>query len=323
MTVLQTRIAGLGLAKQTVKGTGIGTPVYGMGVRSGSMIDVGVEQESDSISFSSRISADDNRLGVNPGVSLGTRLWPRSGPLLCYAALGAISSTGAGPYTHTITPGSDLPYLTIFTQLDTEYHKVVDCKVDELTISWEGRAPVEAEAVFKGITWTGYTASWTPTNDETGQTRYIPPSGTFKMDAASGTPLTAAITGGRIHVSNNIVPVPLSANVYPDDVAVALQEIEYELTLMPADSTEWRKAMTGSGAGTTASASAVYGSAEVFFTIDASNDIKFAATRVAFMGDYPEMDPGGGPAEFTMTGRVKKPAGAALTVTAHNQTASY
>lgn len=320
---LNRRIAFIGVAKQTAKGAPAASPTFGLGLRGGGIIAVELEQENDSITFASRVSSDSNRTGVNPAGSFQTRLWPRSSGLLLYGALGSINTAGAGPYTHTITPGNDLPYLTFFTQYDTEYHQVDDAKINTLTLAWDGRAPVEVECGLMGCDATLYRASWTATNDEVGQTRFIPPGGTFEIDAASGTPATAPITGGRFSVSNGIVPVPLSANVYPDDVVPAEAELEVELRLMPTNTTEWRKLMTGSGAGTSATGTTVYGSFSIYFEIDANTHLTIAGTRVAFTADYPEVDPGGGPAELTLTGRIHKPAGAAVTATLVNATASY
>jgi hypothetical protein len=324
MTVLQKRIAGIGLSKQSAKGVaGVSPATYGLGVRSGSILRVEIDQESDSISFSSRISGDENRLGVNPGAACVTRAWPKSVGLLLYAALGGDSVSGSGPYTHAITPASDLPYLTVFTQLDTEYHSIADCKVNRLSITWNEREPLEVEMELAGITWTGYTAAWSATNDENGQSRFIPPGGIFKVDTSSTTPAVAAITGGTITINNNLVAVPLSVSTLPDDQAVAMQEIEYSLNLMPSSSVEWRKILTGAAGGTSAVGTPVYGSADCKFTIDASNDLQIASTRIGFLADYPEMDPSGGPAELTLNGRVKKPTGAAMTATVINSVASY
>lgn len=320
---LQKRIAFAGLSKQTAKGAGAAAATYGLGIRGGSVLMVNLEQENDGITFASRVSAYDNRLSITPGASIQTRLWPRSAGLLLFGALGGISTTGAGPYTHTITPGATLPYLTAFAQMDTEYHKIVDCKINSLSLSWTERAPVEVEYELMGITWTGYTASYTTTNDENGQPRFIPPGGVFQVDTMSSTPATAKIVGGRITINNGLVPIPLSAAVTPDDLMEAEAALEVELRLMPDATTEWRKIITGSGSGTAATGTEIYGSFKEKFTIDASNDLEIGSTKVAFLADYPEADPAGGPAEVTLTGRIKKPAGAAMTATLVNSVATY
>lgn len=320
---LQKRIAFVGIAKQTAKGAAAASATYGLGVRGGSVLMVDLQQENDAITFASRVSSYDNRTGINPGASIQTRAWPRSIGLLLYGALGSISTSGVGPYTHTITPGSTLPYLTFFSQFDTEYHKIADCKVNVLNIAWTERSPVEVDFDLMGVTWTGYTASYTTTNDENGQSRFIPPGGVFQVDTSSGTPVTAKIAGGRIGINNNLVPIALSASASPDDVFEAEAALEVELRLIPTDTTEWRKIITGTSGGTAAVGTEIYGSFSTKFTIDAGNDLTLAATRVAFMADYPEADPSGGPAEITVTGRIKKPAGAALTATLINSVTSY
>lgn len=320
---LQKRIAFAAISKQTAKGAPNATPTFGLGLRGGGIIDAGLEQENDGITFASRVSGDSNRNGVNPAASLSTRLWPRSSGLLLYGALGGIVTTGAGPYTHTITPGATLPYLTYFGQLDTEYHEVDDCKINTLEITWDGRAPVECQATLMGCGASFYRASWTPTNDENGQTRFIPPGGTFKLDTDSATPVTAPVTGGRITINNNLVPVPLSASVTPDDVFEAEAMLEIELRVIPPATTFWRTIVTGADAGTTATGSVVYGSAEINYIIDASNDLKLTAPRVAWQAEYPDVDPAGGPVELTLTGRIHKPAGAAFTAVLKNAVVSY
>lgn len=320
---LQKRIAGAGLSKQSGKGTPAGAATYALGVRGGSTLMVDLQQENDEITFSSRVSAYDNRLSVTPGASIQTRLWPASGGLLLYGALGAISTSGAGPYTHTITPGATLPYLTHFGQLDTEYHKVADCKVNSLEIAWTERSPVEVAYELMGITYTGYTAAYTITNDESGNARFIPPAGTFQLDANATTPVTAKIIGGRVTINNNLVPIPLSAAITPDDVFEAEASLEVELRLMPTDTTEWRKILTGTNVATTPTGVEIYGSFLTKFVIDANTECTLTSTRVAFLADYPEADPSGGPAELTVVGRIKKPAGAALTAIMKNATPTY
>jgi hypothetical protein len=321
---MQKRIAFVGLSKQTAKGSAASTPAtFGFGIRGGGVLQAGLEQESDAITYASRISPDENRTAINPGAVIPTRLWPRSGGLLLYSALGGLVTTGSGPYTHTITPAATLPYLTVFSQLDTEYHKLADCSVDTLGINWSERAPVEVEATLKGVTWTGYTAAWTATNDEATTNKFIPPGGTFGIQGRTGTPDTAAkITAGSITINNNLVPVPLSKAIYPDDNFPAEQTIDVSFTLMPDSTLDFRRALTDADAGTTFTGNPVFGSFSVQF-VDGANSCTLTGTRVAFFPEYPEADPGGGPAELTMVGRVKKPAGAALTAVMINTTVSY
>lgn len=321
---MQKRIAFVGLKKQTAKGSPGSTPAtFGFGIRGGGVIQGGIEQESDAITYSSRLAPDENRTGINPSASISTRLYPRSSGLLLFGALGTIVTTGTGPYTHVITPGDTLPYLTAFTRLDTEYHRLQDAKVNDLTLAWTERAPVEVEGTLMGGAVDWYTSAWTATNDEGTQAKFVPPGGTFKLHGSSATPATAPITAGSVGINNNLVPIPLSKSVTPDDIFEAEQVIDCSFTLMPENTMEFRRAMTGADAGTASTGVPVYGSFEVRFEIDATTHLVIAATRVAFFPEYPEADPSGGPAELTMVGRVKKPAGAGLTATLTNAFAAY
>lgn len=320
---LQKRIAFVGLARQPVQGTPVTPPAFGLGMRGGAVLDPGLEQESDAITYGTRISPDENRTAFNPGLSIPTRLYPRSSGLLLYSALGAIASTPGTPNSHVITPAATLPRLTAYGQMDTEYHQIADCKLDTLKIAW-ARGPVDVDATLKGVTWTGYTSSWTPTADESGVTRFIAPGGTFQLHGRSNTPVDAAITGGVITISNNLVPIPLSKNIAPDDIFEAEQVIDVSFTLMPASTLDFRRAITDSDTGTTFSAQPVFGSFTVVFIIDPTlTKLTLTGTRVAFTPNYPEADPAGGPVSYTMAGRVKKPAASALTATLLNQTAGY
>ena len=94
---LQKRIAFAGISKQTAKGAGTAAATYGLGVRGGGVLMVELQQENDAITFASRVSAYDNRLGINPGASIQTRAWARSIGLMLYGALGSIATGGAGP----------------------------------------------------------------------------------------------------------------------------------------------------------------------------------------------------------------------------------
>jgi hypothetical protein len=326
--MIQKRIQFVGLKKQSAKGSVGSTPAtYGLGTLGGSILVVGIDQEPDEITYGAdkRISPDENRNAVNPGFGIRTRAYPRTLPLLAYLAHGAIATTGAGPdYSHAITPALTLPYVTGFAKLGSEYAKIGDAKCNTLSLSWSERRPLEVEATFLGITEFLTEPAWTATTDETGQSKFAPPGGTFKVDTASGTPAVAKITGGRYSVNNNLIGIPLSASQRPDDMAEGEQAIDVELTLMPDDFAEWKKAVTGTGSGTASQATPVFGSFDLKFLIAANIYAQIVATKVAFTPDFPDGDPGGGPVELTLPGRVKQPAaGDAVTFTVANQTASY
>lgn len=325
--MIQKRLVAAGLSKQAGKGAAATSPAtFLLPVLGGSVLQVHIEQEAEAIAYSKRISPDENRLGVMGGAALRVRAYPRSIPAFLYGALGALATSGpvGGNYTHIATPADDLPYWTLFARMAAEYGLVPDCKIDQLTLSWSQRAPLEVEAVLLGRGPVLGAAAWSGTNEELGQPRFRGPGGTFKIDAASGVPVEAAVVGGRITIANNLAGIPLSKDVVPDDLFPGEQVIDVAFTLQPSDFAEWRKIVTGTAGGVGASSAPIYGSFEDTLVIDADTSLKFEGLRTAFLADFPEADPAGGAAEIELVGRVKQPvAGNAFTATALNQFVSY
>ncbi len=316
-----------GIAKQTAKGSAASSPTYGLPTRGGGLLQVELEQERDPLTWKDtyRAAYEVDRRGVNPAVELQTRAYLSSIGLLLYGALGAVTTTGTSPdYTHTFTAAATLPYLTAWTLLGSERAKVVDCKVDRLALSWTGRELLSLDVTLLGCTPSFGEPSWTPTTDEQTAERFRPVGGTLKLDAASGTPAAAKVSAGSVELRNNVSRVPLSDSVLAADVFENGLEVEVSLTVVPDDLAEWRKAVTGSASGTSASSAPVYGSVELTFQIASNKSLKLTLPRVAFAPSFPEGDPGGGPVELEMSGSALRTASAGpITAELKNQVASY
>jgi hypothetical protein len=322
--MFQSALARVGIAKQTVKGTPAANPMFALGVKSGAVASVDIDQDDEDITSATRISPGSNRTAVKSGETFTSRVFARSIGLYMFLALGAKAVSGAGPYIHVITNANVLTYGTLFGEQDGNLFAVQDGIVDELSLKWDGAGPVELSVTAKG-TILNLSPTFVATTDESGGaiTYMAAAGGTFKLDVSSATPATARVTAGEIKIKNNAEEVILSASVVPDDVFVGQQEFDVSLTIVPNDYTDWRKAVTGTGAGTTASQVAIYGSYEVQFT-DGTNTLKVAQLRVAFLADLPEADPKGGPQKLELKGRGKLPAsGAAMTATVTNTQVSY
>lgn len=304
------------------KGTLAATPKYGFGLRGGSVLRAGMEQDFEALTVTDRLPPSAFRTAFLPSLSAESRVWPRSAPLLLFGALGAISSTGsADPFTHTVTPAVTLPYLTAFTRLDTEYHKIRDGRVASLALSWERAEPLEATYELQGTVASLFQASWTATTDESLDQSFFPHGGVFEVETVGSTPLTADIAAGEIRIQNNLRPVQLSKSVEPADNWPGAQIITVRLRLIPNDTELWRKIVTGSASGTAVTPTPQYGSFHVKFTIQTSPErsLDLTAPRVAFTGEYPEPSPDGGPVELEIEGTVVKPStGNAFTATVKN-----
>jgi hypothetical protein len=321
---LNKKIAVVAFDKQTAFGTLAANRKYGFGVRSGSILDAGVDQAFEELTTANRFPPSAYRSGALWTVDAVSRAWPRSVAMLLENALGGrVTTGGADPFLHTITPADVPGYLTAATRLDTEYHKIRDCRVDVLSFSWNQAEPVEMGVRLMGTVGSPYTSSGDPSTDDSDQQSFFPAGGVFAMDSDSITPVTADITGGTITIANHLEPVRVSRSLEPIDVWPGLHEITVTLRLIPTNTTLWRSVVTGTDAGTALGNAPVYGSFHTLFTITAgTRDLDLAATRIAFMGDYPEPDPAGGPVEIELTGTVVKPAAAAFTALVHNQEAA-
>lgn len=322
MPPIQSAIAQIGAAKQSGKGSVAASPTYAQGVTGGAVMTVEVAQELEERTSGVRMAPAVNRTGVMPGIDMTARAHPKGVGLWLYGALGAISTTGAGPYTHTISLGDDLPYLTTFGKLGSNIYSVRDVKVDTLGLSFENANPVELSVAGMG-TVVGFPGAFSPVNDDTRAAYFTAASGTFKLDVDSGTAVTASITAGEINIANNVETIMLSGSISPDDVFPGRHEIEVSFDIVVANLDDWRTIMNGSASATAAEDEPVYGSFEIAFT-SGTNTLTLAATRVAFTTEFPEADPAGGPVSLTLAGLVvQTAAGAGMTATLVNDVSTY
>jgi hypothetical protein len=315
-----------GLARQTAKGSAAASPTFGLPTRGGGLLVVEVEQDPDPLTWRDtyRTPYEADRKAVRPGMSLATRAYLRALGLLLYGALGQISSSGTTDYTHTITQASSLPYLTAWTLLGTERAKVVDCKVDELAISWDGRGLLDVDVTLLGLTSSFGESAFTAATDESTGERLSPVGSTLKVDVGSATPVVAPVRAGEFRIRNNLTRLELASSVLPADVVEGASEVTCNLTLVPDDLGDWREFLTGTASGTSATAAPIYGSVDLLFQIAANKSLQIVIPRCAFTVSFPEGDTGGGPVELSLEGTALRQASAgAVTATLKNQVASY
>lgn len=319
---IQSALALVGAAKQSAKGSAATDPTYSHGITDGQVVTVEVSQELESRTSGTRFAPAVNRTAVMPGMDFTCRAHAASSGLWLFGALGAKSVTGSSTYTHTITLGSDLPYLTVFGKLDTNIYAVQDFKVDSLEVSWSENEPVEMAVSGMGCA-IDLAGTYTPTTDDSAAAYMRPTGGSFQIDIDGTTLAAAKITAGSISVANNLTPVMLSGTLTPGDVFPGQQAVEVSLDITPENLNDWRTVLTGTSNGTTIANAPIYGSFSCQFT-DGTNTLTLAATKVAFTMDFPSADAAGGPVTLSLAGLVVIPAsGSPLTATLVNTTASY
>jgi hypothetical protein len=320
---IQSALALVGAAKQSGKGSAETDPTYQHGITDGQVMTVEVAQDLEARTSGTRFAPAVNRTGVMPGIEFTCRGHVSSLGLWLYGALGAVATTGSSPnYSHAITTGADLPYLTAFGSLDSNLYSVEDVKVDSLEVSWSENEPVEFSVTGMGTN-VGFPASITATTDDSAAAYLRPAGGTFQVDIDGTTLAAAKVTGGSVSINNNLSPIMLSGTITPGDVFPGQQAVEVSLDVTPDNLNDWRTILTGSSAGTSVSAAPVYGSFSIQFT-DGTKTLTLAATKVAFTTEFPSADAGGGPVTLSLAGLVVIPAsGSPFTATLTNGVASY
>lgn len=321
---IQSALALVGAAKQTAKGSPGASPTFSHGITDGSVMTVEVQQELESRTSGTRFAPAVNRTGIMPGMEFTCRAHAASAGLWLYGALGAVATTGSAPnFSHAITLGSDLPYLTAFGKLESSIYVVEDLKVDTLELSWSENDPVEMAVSGMGCD-IDLAGTFTPGTSDEFATYMRPAGGTFQIDIDGSTLAAAQVTAGSVSIANNLTPVMLSGRLTPGDVFPGQQAIEVSLDVTPDNLADWRTILTGTSNGTTVSAAPIYGSFSVQFT-DGTKTLTLAAGRVAFTTEFPAANADGGPITLSLAGLVVLGAtgGTAFTATLTNGVASY
>ena len=333
--MINTSIGLIGVAKQSAKGTAASAPSFVHGLTGGQVFKLDRSVESDDVSCGVRAGTDSHVESIVPGADFDTYGYADVLPLYFYGAMGSIASAAAsgdgmsGYYTHTVTLGDLLAYLTVWGRIGGEYSSVAGCKVSALEMDFEGNSPLDFGITLLGLVATlGLSAFPGEVDPSCFDGYFIPTGGTFKIDTGSGTPAVAPVTKGNLKLENNCSAVSVAGQVMPGDIEEGKLTSSGSVTVKPDDMTLYKKMVTGSGTGTTPTGAMVYGSFEWNFTHskDSKCSLKVTATNVPFTADFPDVAPDGGAAEmqfsFDNIG-VASPSGSPVTVEITNQVASY
>ena len=323
---VQTFTAISGVAKQASKGTLAANPTFAHGLTGGTPISVEPNHSALEVTAGKRASYNVIREGVVNGATIEAPAYLKSLGLYLLGALGTDSVTGTGPYVHTYATG-DLPYLSVFAKgLDTTIEAIRDCKVDELSIKWEGNQPVTISVKLLGTTFS-YPSTFTATTDETGSESFlVATGGTFQIDPLGSTLANARVISGELTIKNNVSAIDPAASIEADDVFEGVQEHSLKLTIVPDSLAEFRKVITGAANGTAVSATAPTGSVSLTFKENAgTGQLAVTGSKVAFMTSFPDADPKGGAVEIELAGMAVMPAGgtAPLVYALTNAQATY
>src|ERR1041385_4782683 len=161
------RLTLAGIARQTGKGVAAANPTYDCGLISGAAFSGSLEQSAEEITLDRLSAPGVNRTAFKPGIDFAVRAYPALTGMILLAALGAdVVTGGADPYSHTLSDATDVGYFTLFGSLGTDYLKIPDCKLDKLTIKWDGPSPIELDTSWLGCDFTWLASAWVPTQTQ-------------------------------------------------------------------------------------------------------------------------------------------------------------
>jgi hypothetical protein len=236
------------------------------------------------------------------------------------AALGSMATSGTTDFTHTITPGNTLPYITVWKNLsDTLYEVYRDCKVGSLTISAEAGSPLTGTVGIQGAKATRLTA-----DPDVGATLPVESSTVYNYNDVAvtlGGGATALVRSFELTIENNVTRQQTD-DVEPYDVIEGTREVSLGFDLIFETLDEYNKFHYGGAAGTTISPNIFTTSAAFVFTKSATNEIGFNLPSIAYEEFPVDPDPGGEPITASVRAVAQRGGSPVVTATVKNQSAA-
>lgn len=335
--MINTSIGLLGVALQTAKATAAAAPVFKHGLTGGGLVKPERSIEQKNVACGLRANASNGAYvsEVNMGIDFETLAYADALGLYAYAQLGNVISTPdtkQGYYKHVITLGSALPYLTFWGQIgdtsESTVSKAIGCKMDTLSVSFEGNNPLEIGITAAGIDAELFGAWSGEVEPSCFDGYFIPTDGAFLLDTSTAMPAEAVVTSGSMELGNSLTAYRSAGRVVPAELSEGKLSTSGSMKVIPEDWTLIRKLLTGSENGTKVTSKIVYGSLKWTFTHsqDASCKLEIEAKNIPFNCDTPEVDPEGDSAEidfsFDDVGIASK-SGTPVTITIVNKVQKY
>ena len=323
-----------GAAIQIDRDTAATKPTFVHGLTGGSPFGVSRSIESTPISCGNRAPSDARVASIEVAPSVETVAFPDALGLYLLAALGKVESKPVadkqGLYEHVFTMGDKLPYVTLWSQVGTDNFTRADgCKCSELELSATGTEHIGVTASFMGIDAEvgidGIPGNVAPSCYGG---KYTTVDNTFKLDAASETPVDALVAEASFKFTNGTSALTSLGRVTPRDIADGNLSVGVTVTTIPDDITQYKKMVTGSDSSTKITGKVVMGSVYAKFLHTDNPDwyIEVSVDHVPFTADYPSVDPEGteGTIQFSSDAAIITAQGESpVTVTMRNGVESY
>lgn len=327
-------IAFAAVALQTDRDTPAETPKFLHGLTGGTPYAVSKSTASRSVSCGNRAASNARVEAIEANPTVNTLCYPDVFPLYLYAVLGAIKSSpdstaGSGYHKHVITMGADLPYLTVWGQLDKGIGVTSGCRVGTLEITASGNDYLDAAISLMG-TDSKFGLSQIPGSLTAscygGQ--FITTDCEFKLDTASNAPKEALVSEATFTIENNAAAQTALGRAMPRDIGIGQLAAGVSVTTIPDDFKQFQKMLTGSDSETQVSSKVVFGSVYAKFVLDsdAKQYIEIKYDHVPFSAEFPEADPEGNEAtiQFTCDSAIVRDAKSSpVTITVVNKVETY
>jgi len=302
-----------GLAIQTARGTAATAPAVSYYASDDSDgIDSSKSLETIALTIGGKSTAVETYTDeVEVGMETTTLAFADVLGVLLAGAMGAETVSGSGPYTHTFKAGEDLPYITAFEQKGAKnaaIRKMTDAKVDELTITAEGVAPLAVEASLAGCDapWTAATAWSGPEfRIEDGYFTLADIETLFSLstDTPGAIPAGVNLESIEIGIANNVEATSTLGNPKPKDQVEQTQNVTVNISGTTDSTALYREVITGSATGTDIATAVVTGSLQLTIKHSANPDYSLVVKipRIPWECEVPAVSTDGGPFELSLS----------------------
>lgn len=307
------------IGKQTAKGTPQSTPKFKLRVTGGVVMPevqiLDLPETDSSVQASRAVKVGGTVTGALEGFIRADEF-----SFLSYLHLGAVVTSGAGPYTHTITAATQLPYATIFNAFDSTalVERLDDCRIVELNASGGSGQALSYSASVLGLS-----ALEGSTDPVLAASTFDPltyPNVTVTLNSVT----TDIVESFTISSKRTASVIQGDTGMAASDSVTGRWEVTGTLRVLFENDQLYRNWLTGSTSGTTHSASLVTVPLDITATRSSSDEVKFTMTAVELRKVSLVPDASGNPIFYDVEFRAQPQAtiGNTLTIACKNSTAT-
>lgn len=239
---------------------------------------------------------------------------------LAYGALGANSTAGSSPYTHSATASNSAPYWTLYSAYDSTalVDRYTDCRITELTMRGGAGQALTYSASFLGIG--GLHGQTDASGTASTATPLVYPDVTVTLGGAT----TDIVESFEITSAKVAEVIQGDTGYEPSDVALGRWSVNGTMTILFETDDKWQAWLTGSTSGTNP-ATTLYTEALTIAAVKSSTDsVTYTLSAVELRRIGLQPDPTGAPLRMTyeFSAQPQSTIANTLTIATVNTTAS-